>query len=116
MKAVVLDKITNSDDIVLSEIEKPKAKKGWIVVKVLGFGLNHSELILRTNEINANYIGKPIVPGIECVGIVEESLDKSFKVGDKVCSLMGGMGRNFNGSYEEYALLPELNAEGTEWC
>lgn len=27
MKAVVLNKITNSEDIVLSEIEKPKAKK-----------------------------------------------------------------------------------------
>lgn len=106
MKAVVLDKITNSDDIVLSEIEKPKAKKGSVVVKVLGFGLNHSELILRTNEIEADYIGKPIVPGIECVGVVEESLDKNFKPGDKVCSLMGGMGRNFNGSYEEYAMLP----------
>ena len=106
VKAVLLDKVTNSDDIVLSEIEKPKAKKGWIVVKVLGFGLNHSELILRTNEINADYIQKPIVPGIECIGVVEESLDKNFKIGEKVCSLMGGMGRSFNGSYEEYALLP----------
>jgi NADPH:quinone reductase-like Zn-dependent oxidoreductase len=106
MKAVVLNKITNSDDIVLSEIKKPKAKKGWILIKILGFGLNHSELILRTNEIDADYIKKPIVPGIECVGVVEESLDKNFKVGDKVCSLMGGMGRNFNGSYAEYTLAP----------
>ncbi|MBR1925904.1 MAG: zinc-binding dehydrogenase [Clostridia bacterium] len=109
MKAVVLTKITNSDDIFLSEIEKPKAKKGWVVVKVLGFGLNHSELILRKNEIQEDYIQKPIVPGIECVGIIEQSLDDDFRIGDKVCALMGGMGRNFNGSYEEYALLPVKN-------
>ena len=106
MKAVVLKDITNSDDIVLENIEKPKAQKGWPLVKILGFGMNHSELVLRVNEIRADYIKKPIVPGIECVGVIEESLDEEFKVGDKVCSMMGGMGRNFNGSYEEYAILP----------
>ena len=106
MKAVVLRDITNSDDIVLEEIEMPKAGKGWVLVKIIAFGMNHSELVLRVNEIRADYISKPIVPGIECVGIVEESLDEGFKKGDLVCSLMGGLGRNFNGSYEEYAILP----------
>ena len=106
MKAVVLKDVTNSDDIVLEELETPKAKKRWILVKILAFGMNHSELVLRVNEIRADYINKPIVPGIECVGIVENSLDEGFEKGDLVCSLMGGLGRNFNGSYEEYAILP----------
>ena len=106
MKAVVLRDITNSDDIVLEEIEMPKARKGWVLTKILAFGMNHSELELRVNEIRADYISKPVVPGIECVGIVEESLDEGFEKGDLVCSLMGGLGRNFNGSYEEYAVLP----------
>lgn len=106
MKAVVLRDITNSDDIVLEEIEMPKASKGWVLVKILAFGMNHSELVLRVNEIRADYISKPIVPGIECVAVVEESLDEGFSKGDLVCSLMGGLGRNFNGSYEEYAILP----------
>lgn len=106
MKAVVLKDVTNSDDICLEEVEKPKAKKDWVVVKVLGFGLNHSEFVLRTSEIRADYIQKPIIPGIECVGVIEESLNINFKKGDLVCSMMGGMGRNFNGSYAEYTLLP----------
>ena len=106
MKAVVLKDVTNSDDIVLEELEMPQAKKGWVLVKILAFGMNHSELVLRVNEIRADYINKPIVPGIECVGIVEHSLDAGFEKGDLVCSLMGGLGRNFNGSYEEYAILP----------
>lgn len=106
MKAVVLKDITNSDDIVLEELEMPIARKGWVLVKILAFGMNHSELVLRVNEIRADYINKPIVPGIECVGIVEDSLDEGFAKGDLVCSLMGGMGRNYNGSYEEYAVLP----------
>ena len=106
MKAVVLRDVTNSDDIVLEELEKPQVRKGWVLVKLLAFGMNHSELVLRVNEIRADYIRKPIVPGIECVGIVEDSLDDGFEKGDLVCSLMGGLGRNFNGSYEEYAILP----------
>jgi len=106
MKAVVLKDITNSDDIVLEELEMPHARKGWVLVKILAFGMNHSELVLRVNEIRADYINKPIVPGIECVGIVEYSLDDGYEKGDLICSLMGGLGRYFNGSYEEYAILP----------
>ena len=53
MKAVVLRDITNSDDIVLEEIEMPKARKGWVLAKILAFGMNHSELVLRVNEIRA---------------------------------------------------------------
>ena len=71
MKAVVIDKVTKAEDIVLSEVEMPKVKPGWILVKVKAFGLNHSEQILRMSEINAEYIRKPIIPGIECVGVVE---------------------------------------------
>ncbi len=109
MKALLLNDVTNSDDVKLIEIDKPVAKKGWPLVKVLGFGMNHSELILRVNEIRASYIKRPIVPGIECIGIIEESLDDNFKKGDLVCSIMGGLGRNFNGSYEEYLIAPLKN-------
>jgi NADPH:quinone reductase-like Zn-dependent oxidoreductase len=106
MKAVVLTGVTPYQDVILSEIEVPKAVKGWVLVKVRAFGMNHSESILRLDEIRADYIQKPVIPGIECVGEVEESLDAEFKKGDKVLALMGGMGRSFNGSYAEYTLIP----------
>ena len=106
MKAVIIDKVTKAEDIILSEAEIPEVKKGWVLIKVKGFGLNHSEQILRMSEINASYIHKPIIPGIECVGIVEDPSDTDLKKGQKVMALMGGMGRSFNGSYAEYTLLP----------
>lgn len=106
MKAVVLNRITKAEEIVLSEVEMPKAIPGWVIVKIKAFGLNHSEQILRLDEIRADYIQKPIVPGIECVGEIYDGSDTQFKVGQKVIALMGGMGRSFNGSYAEYALLP----------
>lgn len=106
MKAVLIDRPTKAEDIVLSEVEIPKVKPGWVLVKIKAFGLNHSEQILREYEINADYIQKPVIPGIECVGEIADSSDCDFQMGDKVVALMGGMGRSFNGSYAEYALLP----------
>ena len=106
MKAVVIDKVTGANEIEIKNIEMPVVKPGWVLVKVRGFGLNHSEQILRLEEIQADYINKPVIPGIECVGEIVDGSDTRFKVGQKVIALMGGMGRSFNGSYAEYALLP----------
>ena len=106
MKAVVLDKITEGKDIVLSNAPIPEVRPGWVLIKVKAFGLNHSEKLLRLNEIRADYIQKPIIPGIECVGEIADPSNSGLAVGQKIVALMGGMGRSFNGSYAEYALLP----------
>ena len=106
MKAVLIDKITEGKDIVLSDAPIPSAHPGWVLVKVRAFGLNHSEKLLRLNEIRADYIQKPVIPGIECVGEIADPSDSGLEVGQKIIALMGGMGRSFNGSYAEYALLP----------
>lgn len=106
MKAVVLNKITEGKDIVFSDVLIPDVRPGWVLVKVKAFGLNHSEKLLRLNEIRADYIQKPIIPGIECVGEIVDPSDSGLAVGQKIVALMGGMGRSFNGSYAEYALLP----------
>lgn len=106
MKAVVLNDITEAKDISLSEIPVPEVQPGWVLVRVRAFGMNHSEQILRLNEIKADYIRKPIIPGIECVGEIAVPSDSGMETGQKVIALMGGMGRSFNGSYAEYALLP----------
>ena len=107
MKAVVLDKIMEGKDIVLSDVPIPEVRPGWVLVKVKAFGLNHSEKLLRLNEIRADYIQKPVIPGIECVGEIVDPSDSGLAAGQTVAALMGGMGRSFNGSYAEYALLPK---------
>ncbi len=106
MKAVVLTKPTRGEAVVLSEIGIPSVRPGWILVKVKAFGMNHSEAILREFEIENDYIQKPIIPGIECVGEIFDPSDSGLMKGQKVVALMGGMGRSFNGSYAEYTLLP----------
>ena len=106
MKAVVLTGITPAEQVKLREVDIPQVKPGWVLMKIHGFGMNHSEQILRLSEIEAPYIQKPVVPGIECVGEIADPSDTAFTKGQKVVSLMGGMGRSFNGGYAEYALLP----------
>ena len=109
MKAMRIYKCCEVKDLKIEEIEKPQVKEGWVVVKVMAFGMNHSESLFRQFEIEQDYFEKPRVPGIECVGIIEDCLDENFHKGDKVIAIMGGMGRSFDGSYEEYALLPVKN-------
>lgn len=106
MKAVVLNGVTPAEQVVLSEVEIPQVRPGWVLIKVRGFGMNHSEQILRLHEMKADYIEKPVIPGIECVGEVMDASDSGFATGQKVAALMGGMGRSFDGSYAEYALFP----------
>ena len=109
MKALVLEKSTLVEDLKLSDIDIPKVKDDWVLVKVMAFGMNHSEALFRQFEIDNPTFNKPVVPGIECVGIVEDPSNSDLSKGDKVIALMGGMGRTFNGSYEEYVLLPRKN-------
>ncbi|MBE6485659.1 MAG: Zn-dependent oxidoreductase [Methanosphaera stadtmanae] len=109
MKAIVLEKTCEADELEITEIEIPKITPEHVLVKVNAFGINRSEIILREYEADEDYIHLPVVPGIECVGTVIDSMSDEFKVGDKIISLMGGMGRSFNGSYEEYVSLPIKN-------
>lgn len=109
MKAVLLTETCEASQLHVSDVAKPEVKNGWVLVEVLGFGINRSELILREYEADENYINLPVIPGIECYGVVVDKSDCCLDVGDHVVALMGGMGRSFDGSYAEYALLPESN-------
>lgn len=105
MKAVVVYEAGGPEKLVYEEIPKPILKKDWSLVKVMGFGVNHSEIFTR--EGKSPSVKFPRILGIECVGIIEETSDENlFSVGQKVISIMGEMGRSFDGSYAEYVLLP----------
>lgn len=105
MKALVVSDVTPADAAKLTEVAVPEPKSGWTLVHVRGFGMNHSEQVLRLEEIRASYIKHPVIPGIECVGEVADPSDSGFAAGQRVCALMGGMGRNWDGSYAEYCLV-----------
>jgi NADPH:quinone reductase-like Zn-dependent oxidoreductase len=105
MKAYVISEPGGPEKLVFTEIKTPKAKPGWGLIKVKAFGLNRSEWFTRRGDSPS--VKFPRVLGIECVGEIAESLNPQLKPGQKVAAIMGGMGRDFDGSYAEYVLVPE---------
>lgn len=114
MKAVVLAEPVRAEDVRLTEVPVPESRPGWVLIRVKAFGMNHSEQILRNGEIRADYIRKPVVPGIECVGEVADPSDSRFQKGQRVMAFMGGMGRSFDGSYAQYVLAPSHHVFAAE--
>lgn len=106
MKAVVIERTCKAEEILIKDVPIPEIKPGWVLVKIKAFGINRSEVGLRSYEGDKPYIKLPRIPGIECVGEIADPSDSNFKTGQRVVALMGGMGRSFDGSYAEYALLP----------
>lgn len=105
MKAIVIFEAGGPDKLIYTEVPKPKVKNGWSLVRVMGRGINHSEIFTR-NGLSPS-VRFPRILGIECVGVVEETTHPDrLPVGHKVVSIMGEMGRDYDGSYAEYVLLP----------
>lgn len=104
MKAVVLKRPTEANDLIVTNIPIPQVRPGWVLIQVKGLGINRSELFTRKGQSPS--VKLPRVLGIECVGIVSDPSDSQFKVGQRVISMMGGLGRDFDGSYAEYTLIP----------
>jgi NADPH2:quinone reductase len=109
MKAVVLERSCSAHELRLSTVPIPPVIPGWVLVKVKAFGINRSEMYMRTVEADFPHIKLPRIPGIECAGEIAGPSDSSYKRGQRVVALMGGMGRSFDGSYAEYSLLPSSN-------
>ncbi len=68
------------------------------------FGLNRSELHFRQGLASSGTF--PRVPGIEATGVVAAAPGAEFAPGTQVVTMMGGMGRAFDGGYAEYVRVP----------
>lgn len=102
MKAVLIEE-NESRSLVWSEVSDPVLAEDQVLVKVAAAGVNRADLMQR----EGNYPPPPGCPpwmGLEISGTVEalgEEAQKnsSWKVGDKVCALLGG------GGYAQYVAV-----------
>lgn len=99
MKAML---VNDSRDLVWSDVSDPAIKSDEVLVKIHAAALNRADLLQRQGK----YPSPPGCPewmGLEVAGTVEEigaSVTK-WKVGDRVCALLGG------GGYAEYVSVRE---------
>jgi NADPH:quinone reductase-like Zn-dependent oxidoreductase len=104
MKAVVIRQAGGPEVLNLETLPIPEPKPGWVLIRVRAFGLNRSELFTRQGH--SPNVPFPRVLGIEAVGQVVAAPDGGFSEGDTVATAMGGMGRQYDGGYAEYTLVP----------
>ena len=88
----------------LIDLPRPEPEPGRVLIRVRAFGLNRSEWFTRRGDSPS--VQLPRVLGIECAGTVEAAPGGELEVGQRVFAMMGGMGREYDGSYAEYTSVP----------
>ncbi|HZV76965.1 MAG TPA: zinc-binding alcohol dehydrogenase family protein [Candidatus Babeliales bacterium] len=104
MKAVVIHEAGGPEVLKVENVPVPTPVAGKVLIRVKAFGLNRSEMFTRQGLSPG--VKFPRILGIEAVGTVESAPDGEFPSGATVASVMGGMGRVFDGGYAEYTLVP----------
>jgi NADPH2:quinone reductase len=98
LKAIL---IQEDQALTWSEVADPIRKENEVIIDIRATALNRADLMQRAG----NYPPPPGWPewmGLEVSGVIAEaSPDSSWKVGDKVCALLGG------GGYAEKVAVPE---------
>jgi NADPH:quinone reductase len=109
MRAAVVHEPGGPEVLRVEELPLPEPRPGWVLVRVRAFGLNRSELVTRAGG-SGDAVRFPRVLGIECVGEVVEAPDADLARGQTIVAAMGGMGRDYDGGYAQYTLLPVSQA------
>jgi len=104
MRAIVLSEPGPVEHLEMKDLPIPEPPSGWVRVAVKAFDLNRSELHTRLGF--AEGVTFPRVPGIECAGVIDDPADTDLQRGQQVVTMMGGMGRTFDGGYAEYTIVP----------
>jgi NADPH:quinone reductase len=107
MRAYVIEEPGGPEKLVLREVPKPDPVEGSALIRVRAFGLNRSEWFTRRGDSPS--VRFPRVLGIECVGEVVAAPGTDLVVGQRVAALMGGMGREYDGSYAELTRVPRAH-------
>lgn len=100
MKAILID---NNKNLVWHEVPMPETKPNEVLVKIQFAALNRADLMQREGD----YPPPPGCPewmGLEVSGVIDEigseaQASSSYKIGDRVCALLGG------GGYAEYVTV-----------
>ncbi|MBT2565062.1 zinc-binding dehydrogenase [Arthrobacter sp. ISL-85] len=109
MRAIRLTGPVDIDGLIVSDVPIPEVRPGWVRIHVMAFGVNESEVTSRKGESGPDF-SLPRILGIEAVGVVDAVGDGvHLAPGQKVATLMGGLGRTIDGSYAEYTVVDAAN-------
>jgi NADPH:quinone reductase-like Zn-dependent oxidoreductase len=104
MRAIVVEHPGTPEVLTLRTVPIPTPAKGSVLIRVHAFGLNRSELHFRQGVAATGTF--PRIPGIEATGVVHAAPGGEVEPGTQVATMMGGMGRLFDGGYAEFVKVP----------
>ena len=93
--------IRENRDLVWSEVPDPQPKENEVVIDVRATALNRADLMQRNGEYPSPP-GWPEWMGLEVAGIISHApANGRWKIGDRVCALLGG------GGYAQKVAVPQ---------
>lgn len=104
MLAARLSEPGSVDNLRIVEIPVPVPPEGWVRLKVMAFGLNRSEY--HSVHGMAEGMTFPRTLGIEATGVIDLDPQGALVPGTEAVTMMGGMGRLFDGGYAQYVVVP----------
>ena len=110
MQAIVIKQYGGPEVLAVEERPNPMAQPGEVLIEVKAFGINHAEIYFRRGAWGE----VAEISGIECAGVVRTDPQGSFRPGQKVLAIVGGMGRSINGSYAELVSVPASNVAAVD--
>lgn len=112
MKAAVLHEPGGPEVLQIETRRVPTPAPGEVLIRVRAFGLNRSEMFTRQGL--SPDVALPRILGIEAVGTVASAPGGEFQDDEIVATVMGGMGRQFDGSYAEYTCVPARQVQSVK--
>ena len=103
--ALLATKDNDQHTVAVTQIDKGALADSGVLVKVDYSTINYKDALAVT--ATAPIIRKyPLVPGIDLAGVIEESDDPDWQVGDRVVVNGWGMGEGHSGGLAQYARVP----------
>ena len=89
----------------IKALELPLVAQGEVLIRVHYSSLNYKDALSATGNkgVTRTY---PHTPGIDAVGVIEQSQSKDYAVGEKVIVTSYDLGMNTNGGFGEYIKVP----------
>jgi acrylyl-CoA reductase (NADPH) len=101
-KALVIEKTDDGQTVALKDFKVDDLMDGDVTIRVTHSTLNYKDGLALTGK--SPVVRRfPMIPGVDCTGIVEASDNPDFQVGDRVILNGWGTGETHLGSYAEKA-------------
>ena len=108
MKAVAMHAFGGPEVLVLTDLPRPKADRGELLIRTLAAGVNPVDWKVREGRLAALPHGFPLIPGWDVAGVVDELGEgcQRFRKGDRVFAYARKPHLQW-GTYAEFVAVPE---------